>query len=551
MLFNSAAFIAFFLPLTLAGYYLLGTRAGSRAASLWLFAASLFFYGWWDVRFLPLLGLSLLANYAIGRALARRPRRWLLVLGVGANLGALGWFKYSGFLASVANQLTGAGLPVPQVILPLAISFYTFQQIAYLVDAADGETDEASVDRYCLFVTFFPHLIAGPLVHHREMLAQFNRPETYRPKLGNLALGLTVFGIGLFKKVMLADTMAPAVGEVFGPAGAGVVPSLIDGWLAAIGFALQLYFDFSGYSDMAIGLALMFGLRLPVNFNSPYKSASIIEFWTRWHMTLTRFLMTYLYNPVLRALTARRVRAGKPLLRKGSPALGPFLALLVTPTLVTMTLAGVWHGAGWQFLVFGLMHGMLLVGNHGWRFLRHRLGLGAAIGHPFRPVGVGLTFAAVCLSLVFFRAESLGQAVTMAEGMVPGLHHILSATVVPAAGAGMAATADAAAQLPGMAGPVGAPHGTGLLDRVTARLGDPDVLRLLLGLVIVWALPNTQHWMRGQIVALGVDKNADQAGGLLRWRASAPQGAVVGALMCWTLLQTFSAAPTAFLYFTF
>jgi hypothetical protein len=331
-----------------------------------------------------------------------------------------------------------------------------------------------------------------------------------------------------------------------------VVPSLIDGWLAAIGFALQLYFDFSGYSDMAIGLALMFGLRLPVNFNSPYKSASIIEFWTRWHMTLTRFLMTYLYNPVLRALTARRVRAGKPLLRKGAPALGPFLALLVTPTLVTMTLAGVWHGAGWQFLVFGLMHGALLVGNHGWRILRHRLGLGAAIGHPFRPVGVGLTFAAVCLSLVFFRAESLGQAVTMAEGMVPGLHYILPAMAAPAPETGPAAAGDAAAQLPGMAGPVGAPHGSGLLDRVTARLGDPDVLRLLLGLVIVWALPNTQHWMRGQAVALGVDGPAGEAGGLLpRWRPSAPQGAVVGALMCWTLLQTFSAAPTAFLYFTF
>jgi len=417
MLFNAPVFLLAFLPAVLAGFFLIGAFRKPDWAILWLVGASLFFYGWWRPEFTLLMLGSVAFNYLVGMRLGTRPDRRWLVFGIVANLGLLGWFKYSGFLATVINDLANAGLPVPHVLLPLGISFYTFQQIAYLVDIHAGETHERSLARYALFVTFFPQLIAGPIVHHREMLSQFHRPETYSPRLENLVLGLAAFSIGLFKKVFIADPLATSVVLAFGPAAQGLAPPVADAWFGGVAYTLQLYFDFSGYSDMAIGLGLMFGIRLPVNFTSPYKSASIIEFWSRWHITLTRFLTSYIYNPVVMAITRRRMAAGKSVLHPKRPKPVPFVVQLAIPTLLTFVLAGIWHGAGWQFLVFGLIHGVLLVVNHAWRAARAILIPGATFGPLGRAVGVVVTFLTVTVSFVFFRSDSLDHALLIAGAM--------------------------------------------------------------------------------------------------------------------------------------
>ena len=537
MLFNAPEFILAFLPVTLAGFFLLGAFGRRTAAIWWLAGASLFFYGWWKISFVPLIVGSVLFNFAVGTALIRRPNRRLLALGIAANLGALGWFKYAGFLAEAANLLSGLGLPVPQIILPLAISFYTFQQVAFLVDAHDGMVEETDFGRYCVFILFFPQLIAGPIVHHKEVLTQFDDPAIYRPQLGSFAIGLTVFAIGLFKKVYLADPLSETAALAYAPAALGVAPPFVDGWVGVTAFSLQLYFDFSGYSDMAIGLALMFGIRLPINFASPFKAASIIEFWSRWHITLTRFLTAYLYNPILMTLTKRRMAAGKPLLKRSAPAFVPFVMLLATPTLITMVLAGVWHGAGWQFLVFGAFHGVMLVANHAWRHFAPKRTLPGWIAWSTRPLCVAITFALVTVSFIFFKSTSLGQALLVVQGI-----------------AGLGGVEPAIAQPPPMpvvaSGP--APNlWDVILRKAWNRLMTEDVWRVLSGLAIVCLLPNTQQWLAGCTAFAG---RADRPMGLvprLAWRPTMAQGAAVGVLFCLTLLQAFSAAPTEFLYFTF
>lgn len=541
MLFNSPEFLLAFLPLTLAGFFLIARTLGAAHAQGWLVACSLFFYAWWRVDFLPLLLISIGFNYAVGQMLSHRPRTWLLVLGIAGNLGALGWFKYSGFFAELLNDMTGAGVPVPQVILPLAISFYTFQQIAYLVDASAGAARRTSIVRYALFVVFFPQLIAGPIVHHKEMLDQFERSGTYSPQMSNLVLGLAAFSLGLFKKVMLADPLGTQTALAFGPSLDGTAPGFADAWFGSLAYALQLYFDFSAYSDMAIGLGLMFGIRLPVNFASPYKSASIIEFWSRWHMTLTRFLTAYIYTPLTASLTRRRAAAGKPLLRMSAPRVEPFLVQLAFPTLVTMGLAGIWHGAGWQFLIFGLLHGAMLVLNHGWRLLRRRFGMNQTLGWPGRAAGVVVTFLAVTVSLVFFKSANLDQALAVVRGMAG-----LGGEVVHMARLG---------------GPD--PAAMGPLALLVSRFASLQGLLLLAGLVIIWLLPNTPQYIEG--IAGSVEKRVGEVRDVVRWplfgarqwnaliyaRDNPIQGAVVGALLSLALLRALSVAPSEFLYFTF
>ncbi|HEX6957471.1 MAG TPA: MBOAT family O-acyltransferase [Ferrovibrio sp.] len=539
MLFNEPAFLFGFLPVTLAGFFIIAALGRTQLALLWLAAASLFFYGWWRLDFLPLMLASLVFNFGIGLLLSRQPRRWLLVLGIAANLAALGWFKYSGFLASLINDTAGLGLPVPQVILPLAISFYTFNQIAYLVDAHAGEARETSFTRYVLFVTFFPHLIAGPIVHHREMLPQFALPETYRPQLQPLVLGLAAFAIGLFKKVVIADPLAPLAAMAFGPAADGSAPHFLDAWLGSIAFSLQLYFDFSGYSDMAIGLGLMFGIMLPINFASPYKAASIIEFWQRWHMTLTRFLTGYIYNPIVMALTRRRVQAGKPLLKRSAPTLGPFLVLLALPTLITMGLAGVWHGAGWQFVVFGLLHALLLIVNHAWRALRQALGIRSRLGWFGHATGVLATFLAVTVTLVFFKSSSLDQALQVVRGM-----------------AGFGGDLPYGLVLGGID-----PATMNPFQLVAWRLFTSQGALICIALAVVWLLPNTSRYLelvREALAQRPASGDAAPAGALRQgWAALMPQraglieGGVIGVLLGIALLRAASVAPTEFLYFTF
>jgi alginate O-acetyltransferase complex protein AlgI len=537
MLFNSFEFIGWFLPGTVAVFFLLGVGGWRRAALAWLVAVSLFFYGWWNPAYVPLLAGSVGVNYLIGLSLARRPSRLLLAAGVVANLLVLGWYKYAAFVFDSVNEAFGTELTLPELLLPLAISFFTFQQIAFLVDVNAGLARERNLLRYALFVCFFPQLIAGPIVHHKEMLPQFDRDETFRPSVSNLSVGLTVFVIGLFKKVVIADSVAPLSTDMFAAAAAGTGPDFAAAWIGAVAFAIQLYFDFSGYSDMAIGAARMMGIRLPLNFASPYKSASIIDFWSRWHMTLTRFLTAYVYNPVTMGLAKRRLKAGLPPLRPKRPGLVPFLLLIAWPTFFTMALAGVWHGAGWQFVLFGVIHGVLLVLNHAWRVARHALGIGAEQGRPWRPLAVALTFVAWTVSLVFFKAGSVGHALMVLEGMAG-----LNGVVLPAVLEPFTWIA---------ASPVNA------LYMVVRNLVLDGYLPLLTGAGIVWMLPNTQEWIRDaglakavRAIAAGVEAGPVPAGGR-GWRPSVPVGLGIGMLFAFTLLQAFATTTSEFLYFTF
>ena len=406
MLFNSYEFIFLFLPLTLLGYFLLARVRGAETAIVWLTFASLFFYAWWKPVYVFLLLGSMAFNFALGRWLSRahaasdrRTGKVLLVLGVSGNLALLGYFKYAHFVVENVNDLAGAALPLPSIVLPLAISFYTFQQIAYIVDAYQGLTAEYKPIHYALFVTFFPQLIAGPIVHHREMLPQFMSPDAMRPRLENIAIGGSIFAIGLFKKVVLADGVAQYATPVFSAAQAGADPSFFVAWGGALAYTMQLYFDFSGYSDMAIGGARLFGIRLPLNFNSPYRATNISEFWRRWHMTLSRFLRDYIYIPLGGNRSGRSRR---------------YVNLMAT-----MLLGGLWHGAGWTFVMWGGLHGLYLVVHQAWLWTRKRFGLSLLDGSAFgRGLAWLVTFLAVVVGWVFFRAESFPAAQRMLEGMV-------------------------------------------------------------------------------------------------------------------------------------
>lgn len=401
MLFNSHVFIFAFLPAVLAGFFIAASIGGRQPAIILLVAASLFFYGWWNPIYLLLLGLSVLINYSLGLAIGRgfetrgevaaRPLLWL---GVALNLGLIGYFKYAGFIAGNVNGLIGTHLDAGGIVLPLAISFFTFQQIAYLADVRQGQPAERDFWRYSLFVVFFPQLIAGPIVHHREMLPQFALERTFTPRAENLAVGITIFAIGLFKKVVIADNLATVASPVFAAAEEGAPLDFIDAWRGAFAYSLQLYFDFSGYSDMAIGIARMFGIQLPLNFNAPYRATSIIDFWRRWHMTLSRFLRDYLYIPL------------------GGSRKGPTRRYV--NLMITMLLGGLWHGAGWTFVVWGGLHGLMLVVNHLWRRV-----------FPWRletwwslACARLVTFLAVTVAWIFFRAETFGGAVTVFKGMM-------------------------------------------------------------------------------------------------------------------------------------
>lgn len=325
MLFNSAVFIAGFLPVVLLGFLLLSGTGQQRLAGVWLTISSLVFYGWWNPGYVPLLLGSMAFNYLLGGYLLKHPSRAALVLGISANLLLLGYYKYTGFLVQTLDQTLGLGWSMDEIVLPLAISFFTFQQIAYLVDAHDGAVVEHDFLNYSLFITFFPHLISGPITHHLEMLEQFRDPANFRPRLDNIAVGTTLFLLGLFKKVILADPLGETASPVFASAAGGMALSMHDAWAGALSYTLQIYFDFSGYTGMAIGLGLLFGISLPANFDSPYKARNVIEFWSRWHMTLTRFLTAYIYNPIVLRVTRARMAAGKPQPRRGKMTAGTFL----------------------------------------------------------------------------------------------------------------------------------------------------------------------------------------------------------------------------------
>ncbi len=421
MLFNSYTFLFLFLPITLAlvlGASALGLR---RTAKVSLLVASLFFYGWANPRYLIVLGALVAFNYGICRLLMADAgddgrRKAVFILGVVANVATLAYFKYTNFTVTTVDELFGWQLRVARIALPLGLSFITFQKIALLVDVYDRSVTSFGLLDYCLFVTFFPQLIAGPIVHHREVFPQLADPKTLHYSADGFAAGIALFCIGFFKKAMLADSVASLAGRVFDGAAHGQHQGAPMLWLGAVAYTLQLYFDFSGYCDMAIGLGRLFGIRLPINFDSPFKATNIIDFWRRWHMTLTRFLTACIYNPILLAINRRRAAQGLSSGRRGM-TLPAFTQLVVLPTMVTMCIAGIWHGAGFQFAVFGALHGLYLVCNHAWRTFGKKRKASPRFDIP-KTAG---TFLLVVVAFVFFRADSVHTALRML-GEMTGLH---------------------------------------------------------------------------------------------------------------------------------
>jgi alginate O-acetyltransferase complex protein AlgI len=412
MLFNSYLYIFLFLPIALMGFFCIARLGTETAAIAWLVLLSLVFYGWWDPIYIPLLLGSVAFNYFFGGYLQSTQDRsragFMLATGVICNLLLLGYFKYAGFFAEIAGSLTGADFNVRKIVLPLAISFFTFQQIAYLVDSYRQNAVSGGFLRYCLFVTFFPKLITGPIVRHKEMMPQLMDPAIYRFVPLNLAVGLGIFTIGLFKKVAIADPLYSFVTPAFAQAAAGQDPGFYVAWLAAAGYALQVYFDFSGYTDMAIGAALMFGIHLPVNFYSPYKAASIAELWRRWHMTLTRLITDYIFTPVSLWFARRSLDMSS----------NRWLLLVlsnVVPLLIAFLVVGLWHGAGWSFVLFGLFHGVLLSVHALWQEVRRAAGLKIKIPTA---LAVASTLLAWVLGLVLFRTPNITAASTMYESML-------------------------------------------------------------------------------------------------------------------------------------
>jgi alginate O-acetyltransferase complex protein AlgI len=522
MLFNSLEFILAFLPVTLIGFFLLGGRDNPRLALGWLTAASLFFYGWWNPAYLVLIVSSIVFNYMVGQRLMAAPSRGWLTFGVAANLASIGYFKYAGFLTANLEEASGLDIALGHIVLPLAISFFTFQQIAYLVDAYRGEVKDEGFVNYALFVTFFPQLIAGPIVHHSETMPQFAQRGTYRLDLDNLAVGLSIFSIGLFKKVVLADGIAAHATPVFDAAGAGYDPTLFEAWGGALSYTFQLYFDFSGYSDMAIGLARMFNIRLPINFDSPYKAVNIIDFWRRWHITLSRFLRDYLYIPL----------GGS---RHGVPR-------RYSNLMITMLLGGLWHGAGWTFVVWGGLHGVYLVINHAWHAVRQRLGHDLRRSSLIGRIGARtVTFLAVVVAWVFFRAESFDSAGRILAGMV-GLNGVW---------------------LPGPYIRLFGPFGP-TLEALGWRFetfdgllfgGTTQVAFLLVLGFIAFLLPNTQQWV-GYVTR---DRSDAEVRSFVQrlvavipsWRPTVVHGSIIGLALCYCLLSIFAETPSEFLYFQF
>jgi len=394
MLFNSYPFIFLFLPIALIGYFVLG-RLGNLAPVIWLALASLIFYSASNWQFVLLLLASVAFNYTVGLLLISKrlpavPRLAVLTIGVTGDLLVLGTFKYAGFLAANLNAIFSTGFTV-NILLPVGISFYTFTQIAFLVDAYRGNVARYRLPHYALFVTYFPHLIAGPILHHKDMIPQFERAAAKRPDAHLILCGLIIFAIGLFKKTCLADGIQPLVTLAFGPN----PPSFDQAWIGALAYTFQLYFDFSGYSDMAIGISLMFGIFLPLNFNSPYKATSIIDFWRRWHMTLSQFLRDYLY------ISLGGNRHGR--------------TLRYVNLMITMVLGGLWHGAAWTFVAWGALHGAYLCINHAW------INYGPAVAPRFtRLANIAaflLTFLSVVVAWVLFRADSMATAIYVLSKM--------------------------------------------------------------------------------------------------------------------------------------
>lgn len=518
MLFNSYVFIFLFLPIAAAIFFVLGNKGWYRVALGWLVCASLLFYGWWNPYYIILLLASIGVNYLLGLQLnavmSSSARKILLISGCTFNLGLLGFFKYYDFFIENLNRWSGASVPFLYLALPLAISFFTFQQIAYIVDVYKGKDCEKRLLNYTLFVSFFPQLIAGPIVYHTETLPQFVRPETFRFEPRNLAIGFSIFTIGFAKKVLVADNFALYANPVFAEAAAGTLLSILESWSGAIAYSFQLYFDFSGYSDMAIGLALIFGICLPINFNSPYRATNIIDFWRRWHMTLSRFLRIYLYIPL----------GGN---RRGNTR-------RFTNVIITMLLGGLWHGAGWTFVLWGGLHSIYILCNHGWHALRSLIG--QDLSHSTRIgriISRVITFVAVTVAWACFRADSTDTALGMIRGMMG-----FNGFILPSPHFTML----------GDLGPWLGNQGVGFAD-IFLYPGIKGWAVLCLTLLSIWCAPNTQELMANYHQHFKDYKRPWTFPSWVLWRPNVLWALALAVLFSATFLHL--ANPTEFLYFNF
>lgn len=385
MLFNSYIFIYAFLPTVFIMYFVLNKLKLTNIAMLFLSIASLYFYSYWSINYLPLIIFSIIFNYFAGKALLKYRYKWLLIIGIVVNLGLLGFYKYADFFIDNVNTVLGTNYSLLNLLLPLAISFFTFQQIAFLVDTYKGVAKGHTFLQYVLFITFFPQLIAGPIVQHREMIPQFVDASNKVMNLRNIAMGLFVFFMGLFKKVVIADSFAIWATQGFDH---DVSLTFIQGWVTSLSYTFQLYFDFSGYTDMAIGAALLFNIKLPINFNSPYKALNIRDFWNRWHMTLGRFLTHYLYIPL-----------GGNRKGKANTYINLFIVFLIS---------GLWHGAGWTFVFWGVLHGLAMIVHRIWSDLGFRMN---------KILAWIITFNFINITWVFFRAKTWDSALKVLDAM--------------------------------------------------------------------------------------------------------------------------------------
>jgi alginate O-acetyltransferase complex protein AlgI len=515
VIFSSYPFALFFLPAVLASVWLL-RRAGQEWILALLNLSSLLFYAWWDWRSIWIILVSIAANFAFGRYLdgsRDRGQRILLTFGIAFNLAFLGWFKYTNFAIANLAALTGSAISPVDVVLPLGVSFFTFTQIAYLVDAYRGDAEEHDLRHYFLFVTFFPHLIAGPIVHHKQMMPQFVRGLGGRLNSNHLAHGLAIFVLGMAKKVLIADPVGRYASPVFDAAAAGVAIPMLEAWCGVLAYTLQIYFDFSAYSDMAVGLALMFGIRFPVNFLSPYKAVDLVDFWRRWHISLSGFLRDYLYIPL------GGNRAGG--LRR------------YANVFVVMLLGGLWHGASWNFVVWGGLHGVGIVGNQVWRARRIERGENPQADGSFRRwQGRLLTFGFVMLGWIFFRASDLPTAMNLLGGMVGANGVVLPPTYADHLGA-----------LAEVVRAWGWRFETGYLFVGVKQIG-----LLMVLLAIVWGLPNVMEWA-GYQEAERRDRLAEDCPAWLRWKPSARWALALSAVAIASLY--FMSRTGEFLYFQF
>jgi D-alanyl-lipoteichoic acid acyltransferase DltB (MBOAT superfamily) len=511
MLFNSHVFIFLYLPFLLTGYFVLRKLTVSdRLPLLWLLFLSLFFYGWWEARYLVLLVTSIVINFNAGKLISRAAsKRWWLALGVGFNLVLLAYFKYAWFIVDNLGGALGQNWSVEEITLPLAISFFTFQQIAWLVDISRSRAGIPRFYNYALFVSFFPQLIAGPIVHHAEMMPQFERRPARPRILDNLNVGLTLFTLGLFKKIVLADQFALYASPVFDAAGRGEVVTMLEAWVGTMAYTLQLYFDFSGYSDMAVGLARMLGIVLPLNFFSPYKATNIRQFWQRWHITLSRFLRDYLYIP----LGGNRASAAR----------------VSVNIFATMLIGGLWHGAAWTFVAWGGLHGLYLLVHRGYASWRGDHRPRSAV---HQVAGIACTFLAVTIAWVLFRAESFTAALVMYKGMLGLSGLTLPADLfasMPATGAALQAAGLSVANLPYLQ-------------------GLPEIMWLAAGCAICLFAPNAYEFMAGREPAL-IPANIQLHPSRIQWRDSYAWAVFFAVLFTWSILALNRVSE--FLYFQF